>query len=83
MSLLSLIFVSYMGHVRRMCVFTALQCYLIALTDFSGIRNFPDKSYDTLKVCYLQSMRTSYSLLQTVSSTLYFAKITLTVVSVT
>jgi len=28
--------------------FVALQCYLIALIDFSGVRNFPDKSYVTL-----------------------------------
>ena len=65
-----------------MCVFTGLQCYLIVLTDFSGVRNFPDKCYVNLKVCYLRSMRMSYSLLQAVSSTLYFAKIILMVVSV-
>jgi hypothetical protein len=83
MSLLSLIFHSYIGHVTRMCVFTALQRYLFVLTDFSGVRNFPDKSSVTLNVCYLQSMHMSYSLLQTVSSTLYFAKIVRMVVSVT
>jgi hypothetical protein len=66
-----------------MRVFTDLQCYLFVLTDFSGVRNFPDKSYVTLKVCYLQSMHMSYSLLQAVLSTLYFAKIILMVVSVT
>ena len=52
MSPLSLIFLSCVGHVRRMCVFTALQRYLIVLTDFSGVRNFPDKSYVTLSMLF-------------------------------
>ena len=32
--------------------FIALQCYLIALIDFSGVRNFPDKSYVTLSTLF-------------------------------
>jgi hypothetical protein len=66
------------------CVFLSFTVLLsCVLTDFSGVRNFPDKRYVTLKMSYLQSVHMSYSLLQTVSSTLYFAKIILWVVSVT
>jgi len=35
-----------------MCVFVALQYYLIVLMDFSGIRNFSDRSYVTLRALF-------------------------------
>lgn len=81
MSLLSLLFLSYVGHVRRMCVFTALQCCLVVLTGF-----FRYKKLSLYKSCNVKGILLSvyaydlYSVLQTVSSTFYWANIILMVV---